>query len=115
MSAIKMSKYLERKCFMFLAHVVEKHSKVERIQDILVVKDHLEDFPGPSSPRKVEFQMDLIPRATLVAKAPYRLALSEMQEPLGKLKELLSDGLIRPCLSPWRDPVLFIKKKDGSL
>ncbi|GJT41730.1 putative reverse transcriptase domain-containing protein [Tanacetum coccineum] len=48
-------------------------------------------------------------------KAPYRLALPEMQELSAQLQELLSKGLIRPSSSPWGAPVLFVKKKDGSL
>nr|GFC40215.1 hypothetical protein [Tanacetum cinerariifolium] len=77
-SAIKMHKYLEKECFAFLAHVVEKDPKENFIQDILVVRDYLEVFPedlhGLPPPRKVEFQIDLVPRAEPVAKAPYRLA-----------------------------------------
>nr|GEX29653.1 hypothetical protein [Tanacetum cinerariifolium] len=54
-----------------------------------------------------------VPEAALVAKAPYRLALPEMQELSTQLQELLSKGLIRPSSSPWGSPVLFVKKKDG--
>jgi hypothetical protein len=32
-----------------------------------------------------------------------------------QLKELLDLGLIRPSVSPWGAPVIFVKKKDGSL
>jgi hypothetical protein len=32
-----------------------------------------------------------------------------------QLKELLDLGLIRPSVSPWSAPVIFVKKKDGSL
>ncbi|GKC63903.1 putative reverse transcriptase domain-containing protein, partial [Tanacetum coccineum] len=38
-----------------------------------------------------------------------------MQELLGQLQELLSNGLIRPSSSPWGAPILFVKKKDGSM
>ncbi|GJR57109.1 putative nucleotidyltransferase, ribonuclease H [Tanacetum coccineum] len=92
MSAIKMRKYLEKECFTFLAHVVEKDPKVKLIQDISVVRDYSEvfpeDFPRLPPPRQVEFQIDLIPRAKPVAKAPYRLAPSEMEELLGELNKL---------------------------
>ncbi|GJY99463.1 reverse transcriptase domain-containing protein [Tanacetum coccineum] len=64
---------------------------------------------------KVEFQTDLVPNAALVAQAPYRLAPSEMQELSAQLQELSDKGFIRPSSSPWGDPVLFVKKKDGSL
>ncbi|GKE80233.1 putative reverse transcriptase domain-containing protein, partial [Tanacetum coccineum] len=62
--------------------------------------------------RQVEFRIDLIPGATPVAKSPYRLAPSEMQELLEQLQELQDKGFIRPSHSPWGSPVLFVKKKD---
>ncbi|GJV71033.1 putative reverse transcriptase domain-containing protein [Tanacetum coccineum] len=62
----------------------------------------------------VEFQIDLIPGAAPVARAPYRLAPSEMKELSEQLKELFDKGFIRPSSSPWGAPVLFVKKKDGS-
>ncbi|GJX48688.1 putative reverse transcriptase domain-containing protein [Tanacetum coccineum] len=52
--------------------------------------------------------------AASVARAPYRLAPSEMKELLEQLQELSEKGFIRPSSSPWRAPVLFFKKKDGS-
>nr|GEZ58509.1 putative reverse transcriptase domain-containing protein [Tanacetum cinerariifolium] len=62
----------------------------------------------------VEFQIDLVPVAAPVARAPYRLAPSEMKELAEQLKELSNKGFIRPSSSPWGAPVLFVKKKDGS-
>nr|GFC53493.1 transposon Ty3-G Gag-Pol polyprotein [Tanacetum cinerariifolium] len=64
--------------------------------------------------RLVEFEIDLIPGAAPVARAPYRLAPSEMKELLEQLQELFDKGFIRPGSSPWGAPVLFVKKKDGS-
>nr|GEX12714.1 putative reverse transcriptase domain-containing protein [Tanacetum cinerariifolium] len=64
--------------------------------------------------RPVEFQIDLILGAAPVARAPYRLAPSEMKELLEQLQELTNKGFIRPSSSPWGAPVLFVKKKDGS-
>ncbi|GJY22072.1 hypothetical protein Tco_0394638 [Tanacetum coccineum] len=72
------------------------------------------DFLGLSPTRQVEFQIDLIPGAAPVARAPYRLAPSEMKELLEQLKELSDKGFIRPNSSPWGAPVLFVKKKDES-
>ena len=46
---------------------------------------------------------------------PYRMAPVELKELNDQLKELLDKGFIRPCISPWGAPVLFVKKKDGSL
>ncbi|GKE70968.1 retrotransposable element Tf2 [Tanacetum coccineum] len=79
-----------------------------------VIRDFPEVLPGLPPPRKVEFQIDLVPGAAPVASAPYRLAPSEMRELSVKLQELLEKGFIRPSLSPWGAPVLFVKKKDGS-
>ncbi|GJZ72645.1 putative reverse transcriptase domain-containing protein [Tanacetum coccineum] len=73
-----------------------------------------EDLPGLPPARPVEFQIDLVPGAAPVARAPYRLAPSEMKELSEQLQELSDKGFIRPSSSPWGAPVLFVKKKDGS-
>ncbi|GJW07401.1 putative reverse transcriptase domain-containing protein, partial [Tanacetum coccineum] len=74
----------------------------------------IRDLPGLPLVRQVEFQIDLIPEAAPVARAPYRLAPLEMQELSHQLQELADRGFIRPSTSPWGAPVLFVKKKDGS-
>ncbi|GJY92609.1 putative reverse transcriptase domain-containing protein [Tanacetum coccineum] len=100
------------------AQVMEKKSDEKRLEDIPVVREFSEVFPEnlPGLPpvRQVEFQIDLIPGAAPVARAPYRLAPSEMQELSNQLQELADRGFIRPSTSPWGAPVLFVKKKDGS-
>ncbi|GJS41989.1 putative reverse transcriptase domain-containing protein [Tanacetum coccineum] len=63
---------------------------------------------------QVLIQIDLVPGAAPVARAPYRLAPSEMEELSTQLQELSDKGFIRPSSSPWGAPVLFVKKKDGS-
>ncbi|GKD45851.1 putative reverse transcriptase domain-containing protein [Tanacetum coccineum] len=111
-----------RGCHVFLAHVTTKEakdkSKEKRIEDVPIVQDFLkvfpEDLPGIPPTRQVEFQIDLIPGAAPVARAPYRLAPSEMKELSDQLKELSDKGFIRPSSSPWGAPVLFVMKKDGS-
>ncbi|GKF78536.1 hypothetical protein Tco_0234104, partial [Tanacetum coccineum] len=70
---------------------MEKKSDEKRLEDIQVVREFpeffLEDLPGLPPVHQVEFQIDLIPRATLVARAPYRLAPLEMQELSNQLQE----------------------------
>ena len=73
-----------------------------------------EDLPGLPPSRQLDFRIDLIPNAAPVAKSPYRLAPTEMQELAAQLKELQDKGFIRPSQSPWGAPILFVKKKDGS-
>ncbi|GJW66080.1 putative reverse transcriptase domain-containing protein [Tanacetum coccineum] len=91
----------------------------KRLDDIHVVRKFPEVFPDDLSGlppiREVEFRIDLIPGALPVAKAPYRLAPSEMNELSNQLKELQEKGFIRPSSSPWGAPVLFVKKKDGAM
>nr|GEU35113.1 putative reverse transcriptase domain-containing protein [Tanacetum cinerariifolium] len=97
---------------------MEKKSDEKRLEDIPVVKEFPdifpEDLPGLPPVRQVEFQNDLIPGAAHVARKPYRLAPSEMQELSNQLHELTDRGFIRPSTSPWGALVLFVKKKDGS-
>ncbi|GJY98051.1 putative reverse transcriptase domain-containing protein [Tanacetum coccineum] len=91
----------------------------KRLDDIHVVRDFPGVFPDDLSGlppiREVEFHIDLIPGALPVAKAPYRLAPSEMNELSNQLEELQEKGFIRPSSSPWGAPVLFVKKKDGAM
>ncbi|GJW28042.1 putative reverse transcriptase domain-containing protein [Tanacetum coccineum] len=82
-SCIKARKYIERGCHLFLAHVTKKNPKEARLEDVPVIRDFPEVFPddlsGLPPPRQVEFQIDLVPGAAPVARAPYRLAPSEMK------------------------------------
>ncbi|KAJ0548653.1 putative nucleotidyltransferase, Ribonuclease H [Helianthus annuus] len=117
-SCLKARKCLQKGCATFLAHIVDKKAEEPNIEDIPVVREYPEvfpeDLPGLPPQRQVEFHIDLVPGAAPVAKAPYRLAPSEMQELSTQLQELLDKGFIRPSFSPWGAPVLFVKKKDGS-
>ncbi|GKA88053.1 putative reverse transcriptase domain-containing protein [Tanacetum coccineum] len=108
-SCTKTQMYMEKWFPIFLAHVttneVEDKSKKKRIKDVPIVLDFPEvfpeDLPGLPPTRQVEFQIDLVPGAAPVARAPYRLALSEMKELSEQLKELSNKGFIRPGSSPW--------------
>ncbi|GKE52446.1 putative reverse transcriptase domain-containing protein, partial [Tanacetum coccineum] len=64
------------------AQVIEKKLDEKRLKDIPVVREFPEVFPknllGLPPVRQVEFQIDLIPGATPVARAPYRLAPLEI-------------------------------------
>ncbi|GJW87456.1 putative reverse transcriptase domain-containing protein [Tanacetum coccineum] len=97
---------------------VEDKSEKKRLEDVPIVQDSPKVFPedlsGLPPTRQVEFQIDLVPGAAPIARAPYRLSPSEMKELSEQLKELSDKGFIRPSSSPWGAPVLFVKKKDGS-
>nr|GEU28994.1 putative reverse transcriptase domain-containing protein [Tanacetum cinerariifolium] len=64
--------------------------------------------------KEIKFRIELLPKAMLIAKSPYRLAPSNLEELSGQLKELQDKVFIQPSSSPWGAPVLFVKKKDGS-
>ncbi|GKE33276.1 putative reverse transcriptase domain-containing protein [Tanacetum coccineum] len=93
-------------------------SKEKRLEDVPTIRDFSEvfpeDLPGLPPIQQVEFQIDLVPGAAPVARAPYRLTPSEMEELSAQLQELSNKGFIRPSSSRWGAPVLFVKKKDGS-
>ncbi|GJS40841.1 putative reverse transcriptase domain-containing protein [Tanacetum coccineum] len=83
----------------------EDKSGEKRLEDVRIVQDFpevfLEDFPSLTPTQQVEFQIDLMSGAAPVARAPYRLAPSEMKELLEQLQELSDKGFIRPNSSPW--------------
>nr|GFC36183.1 putative reverse transcriptase domain-containing protein [Tanacetum cinerariifolium] len=108
-SCTKTEKYVKKGFPIFLAHIttkeVEDMSEKKRLEDVPIVRNFPEVFPEelPGFPpiRPVEFQIDLVPGAALVARAPYRLAPSEMKELVKQLKELSKKGFIR-CNAPLR-------------
>ncbi|GJS02529.1 putative reverse transcriptase domain-containing protein, partial [Tanacetum coccineum] len=121
-SCSKAQEYMAKGCQVFLAQISAKKeedkSERKQIKDVPIVRDFPEvfpeDLPGLPPARPVGFQIDLIPGVAPVARAPYRLAPSEMKELSEQLQELSDKGFIRPSSSPWGAPVLFVKKKDGS-
>ena len=74
-----------------------------------------EEIPGLPPIREVEFTIELFSVTAPISIAPYRMAPTELGKLKLQLQELLSKGFIRPSVSPWGAPVLFMKKKDGSL
>ncbi|GKB94388.1 putative reverse transcriptase domain-containing protein [Tanacetum coccineum] len=89
-----------------------------KLEDIPVIRKFpgvfSEDLLGLPLSREVEFRIDLVPGAMPIAKSPYRLAPTEMEELSNQLKELQDKGFIRPSSSLWGALVLFVEKQDGS-
>ena len=111
---------VQRRCTGSLASVGgTTRSDVTSPGSTRVVCDYADVFPDslPGLPpqREIEFVIDLVPGAEPVSKAPYRMAPAELKELKVQLQELLDLGFIRPSHSPWGAPVLFVKKKEGSL
>jgi len=66
-------------------------------------------------PREIKFRIDLVPGATLILKALYRMVLEKLKELKTQLDDLLEKGYIKLSTSPWEAPVPFVKKKHGTL
>ena len=116
MAALRM----QRKGFQgYLAYVVESEKEGILVDEIPVVREFPDVFPddivGLPPDREVAFTIDLIPGTEPISIPPYRMAPTELRELKAQLEELLSKGFVRPSISPWEAPVLFVKKKNGSL
>ncbi|KAL8124891.1 hypothetical protein AgCh_012526 [Apium graveolens] len=119
LSVMQAKRLLWQGCEAYLAHVMDTKKETPTLHEIPIVREFpdifLEELPGLPPDREIEFSIDLIPRAKPVSKAPYRMAPMEMKDLAKQLQELLDKGVIRPSVSPWGAPVLFVKKKDGSM
>ena len=73
------------------------------------------EIPGLPPKRDIYFTIELVPGAALVSKEPYRMSTPEMLELKMQLQELLEKKYIRSSVSPWGAPILFVKKKDGTV
>ena len=114
-SAMAAQRMLLKGCQGYLAYVVETENEGILVDEISVVREFPDDIAGLPPDRKVEFTIDLIPGTEPISNPPYRMAPAELRELKAQLEELLSKGFIRLSISPWGAPVLFVKKKDGSL
>jgi hypothetical protein len=73
------------------------------------------DVPAGLPPlRGIEPQINLIPSASLLNHAPYRINPEEIKEIQRQVQELLEKGYVHESLSPCAVPVILVSKKDGS-
>ena len=110
---------LRKGCKGYLVFMVDKRQEGTRLEDIPIVKEFSDVFPYDisvlPSDRVIEFVIELILGTEPISIPPYRMVPAELKELKAQLEELLSKDFIRPSTSPWGAPVLFLKKKDGSL
>ena len=89
------------------------------LENIPVIREFpdvfLEELPGVPPEREVDLSIEFVQGTTPISRAPYRMAPTELKELKTQLQELLDKGFIRPSVSPWGTPVLFVKKKYGTL
>ena len=118
-SATVARKMVRKGCEAYLAYVIDMVKARPSVSDIPTVSDFPdvfpEELPGLPPQREIEFAIDVVPGVTLASVTPYRMAPLELKELKLQLQELLDKVFIRPSVSPWGAPVLFVKKKDGTL
>ncbi|XP_073021745.1 uncharacterized protein [Primulina eburnea] len=110
LSASQTWKAMKSGEIVYLAMVNEVNEGVElKIEDIPVVQEFSdvfpEELPGMVPDREIKFEINLVPGATPISKAPYRMAPAELNELKEQLQELLDKKQIRPSVSPWGAPV----------
>jgi hypothetical protein len=117
-SSLQLRKSMCKGCKLYVILALNEKGVAEGLENLLVVREFVdvfpEELPGLSPERELEFTIDLKPGTEPIARMPYRMSTPELQELKMQLKELLDLGLIRPSVSPWGVPVIFIWKKDGS-
>ena len=118
-SFLKARQLVQRGCLAYLAHIRDTSIETPMLESIPVVSEFSEvfptDLPGLPPDRDIDFCIDVEPGTRPISIPPYRMAPAELKELKVQLQDLLSKGFIRPSVSPWGAPVLFVKKKDGSM
>jgi hypothetical protein len=119
-SAMQVRKLIFRGDQAFLAFIVTPTKQARKnLEDIPVVYEYPDVFSSDYSrlppQREVEFGIECVLGTNPISKAQYRMASLELKELKEQLQKLLDKGFICPSISPWGAPVLFVKKKDGSM
>ena len=74
-----------------------------------------EEIHGLPPKREIDISIKIIPGSPFASQVPHLMTIPELTELKIQLQELLDKCYIRPSISPWGAPVLFVKKKDGTL
>ena len=118
-SAMQARRFLRKGCEAFLALILDSKRGHINLEDIPVTKEFHDVFPeellGLPPEREVDLSIEVVQGTTPISRAAYHMALIELKELKTQLQELLDKGFVRPSVSPWGAPVLFVKKKDGTL
>jgi hypothetical protein len=117
-STMKVKRCMRQGCRLYVVEAVNerKGPSLDQYPVLSEFKDVFpKELPGLPPERELDFTIELKPGADPISKTPYRMTAPELCELQMQLKELLDLGLIRPSVSPWGAPVIFVKKKDGSL
>ncbi|XP_070005531.1 uncharacterized protein [Nicotiana sylvestris] len=100
----------------YLAYVRDTTAETSMIDSVPVVLEFADVFPfdllGMPPDRDIDFCIDLAPGTHPISILPYHIAPKKLKE---QLEEFLAKGFVRPSVSPWGAPVIFMKNKDGTM
>lgn len=118
-SCLKPGKLIAKVCVYHTVRVRDFDSESHSLESVLVVNEFPDVFPDdlPCIPpkREIDFGIGLLFDTRPISIPPYRMAPAGLKELKEQLKDLLEKGFIRKSISPWDAPVLFVRKKDGTL
>ncbi|WMV33257.1 hypothetical protein MTR67_026642 [Solanum verrucosum] len=116
---------ISKGCIYHLVRVMDVESETPSLESVSIVNEFSkispDDLPGIPSEKEIDFGIDLLPNTQPISIPPYsttrkqRMAPAKLKELKEQLKNLLDKVFIRPSISSWGAPVLFVRKKDGSL
>ncbi|KAA3484088.1 DNA/RNA polymerases superfamily protein [Gossypium australe] len=118
-SVLKAQSYVKKSYGAYFAYVIDSEISEKKIEPVPIVCEYSDVFPeellGLPPICEVEFGIELLPGTTHMSIALYRMAPTELKELKSQLQELTERRFARPSFSPWGAPVLFVKKKDGTM
>ncbi|KAA0031989.1 putative Retrotransposon protein [Cucumis melo var. makuwa] len=116
---LKARKLMKNEHVSYLAHVINTLAPRNDPSKVPIVCEYMDVFPkelsGLLPQREIKFTIEIVQGTTPISQTPYRMALGELKELKNQLKELIEKDYIQPRTSPWRAPILFEEKEDGSI
>jgi hypothetical protein len=115
-----MKKYCIKGCPLYAIQVLEfVEDDKPNLEDHPILREYkdgfLEEVLGLPPRRDIDFSIELAPGEVPTSRTPYRMSTPKLVELKLQLKDMMAKGYIRPIVSSWGSPVLFVKKKDDTL
>jgi hypothetical protein len=119
-STLQMRKYFQKGCSLYAIQVLKMiEGDKPSLEDHPTLREYRDVFPeevlGLPPRRDIDFSIELALGAMSVSRTPYKISTLELVELKLQLREMMDKGYIQPSVSPWGAPVMFVKKKDGTL
>ncbi|GBG67275.1 hypothetical protein CBR_g88564 [Chara braunii] len=105
----------EGMCLVYVSAAGEPVKMSSEIEGVVAKYPDLFEEPTGVVEREVVHAIEIIPGSSILKGRIYQMSPGELDELRQQLKELIEKGWIRPSVSPYGSPVLFIPKKGGTL